>query len=210
MKVSFNINYNTKWGQRLYIVGSIPALGKGLYTKALPMKFVENGQWTASIDIKKPEKFTYRYFIFSDDKHFIGEWGDHREIALEAECDYFIDYTWRTNGVDKTFYSSAFTKGIIARRIRQKIVLPKSDKILQFNLPAPRVSNELSIAILGNCKELGNWNEGNAVVMNDKDFPTWTASINADKLPDLVEYKYILYNVKKRLLYHGKVAIIVV
>ncbi len=200
MKVSFNINYNTKWGQRLYIVGSIPALGKGLYTKALPMKFVENGQWTASIDIKKPEKFTYRYFIFSDDKHFIGEWGDHREIALEAECDYFIDDTWRTNGVDKTFYSSAFTKGIIARKnTAKKIVLPKSDKILQFNLPAPRVSNELSIAILGNCKELGNWNEGNAVVMNDKDFPTWTASINADKLPDLVEYKYILYNVKEKI-----------
>lgn len=29
MKITFNINYRTRWGEALYVVGNIPELGAG-------------------------------------------------------------------------------------------------------------------------------------------------------------------------------------
>ena len=37
MKFRFHINYHTEWGEALYIVGSVPALGDSNPEKALEM-----------------------------------------------------------------------------------------------------------------------------------------------------------------------------
>ena len=39
MKITFNIDYRTNWGESLYIVGNIRGLGGSLFGEALVMNY---------------------------------------------------------------------------------------------------------------------------------------------------------------------------
>ena len=43
MKVTFNINFHTVWGQKLCVVGSIPELGSWEPALAKEMSYMETG-----------------------------------------------------------------------------------------------------------------------------------------------------------------------
>ena len=45
MKVVFRIHYNTVWGQKLCVVGSIPQLGNWESVLAKEMRYVADGEW---------------------------------------------------------------------------------------------------------------------------------------------------------------------
>lgn len=51
MKISFNLNYHTQWGEALYICGDVPELGGGDPTQALEMKLTAPGQWVAGFEV---------------------------------------------------------------------------------------------------------------------------------------------------------------
>lgn len=53
MRVTFFIEYHTRWGQQLFLSGGIEALGSGNEERALPMQYVDDGWWTATIDATK-------------------------------------------------------------------------------------------------------------------------------------------------------------
>ena len=45
MKIHFKISYFTHWGQRLFVMGNIPALGNEDFSKALPLNFKNSEDW---------------------------------------------------------------------------------------------------------------------------------------------------------------------
>lgn len=45
MRVTFFIEYHTRWGQQLFLSGGIEALGSGNEERALPMQYVDDGWW---------------------------------------------------------------------------------------------------------------------------------------------------------------------
>ena len=51
MKISFNINYRTKWGESLYICGSLPELGAGDDSKAPRLDYLGGETWHLTIDV---------------------------------------------------------------------------------------------------------------------------------------------------------------
>ena len=59
MRVTFFIEYHTRWGQQLFLSGGIEALGSGNEERALPMQYVDDGWWTATIDADEGCTFTY-------------------------------------------------------------------------------------------------------------------------------------------------------
>ena len=48
MKLNFNIDYRTNWGESVYIVASIPQLGGGDEGSAVKMELDGVGLWTLS------------------------------------------------------------------------------------------------------------------------------------------------------------------
>lgn len=50
MKLNFNIDYRTSWGEWLYIVGTCPALGGGNEEAARRLEMDGVGRWTFEID----------------------------------------------------------------------------------------------------------------------------------------------------------------
>ena len=51
MKLNFNIDYRTNWGESVYIVASIPQLGGGDESNAVKMELDGVGVWTLSVDV---------------------------------------------------------------------------------------------------------------------------------------------------------------
>ena len=64
MKVVFRIHYNTVWGQKLCVVGSIPQLGNWESVLAKEMRYVADGEWALELDLpENVEQIAYRYFV---------------------------------------------------------------------------------------------------------------------------------------------------
>ena len=61
MKLTFKIDYYTRWGQQLYVVGNIPELGNGDEEKAFPLQYAPREEWSGSIETKDNKPFTFRY-----------------------------------------------------------------------------------------------------------------------------------------------------
>jgi len=58
MKIDFYLRFHTKFGQSLAITGNLPALGGDESGKALPMIFLSDELWQASIEIDPSETDT--------------------------------------------------------------------------------------------------------------------------------------------------------
>ena len=56
MKLTFKIQFPYSLGKQLFIVGSLPSLGRDIRIKALTMNYIENSNWEASINIKKKDR----------------------------------------------------------------------------------------------------------------------------------------------------------
>ena len=66
MKLNFNIDYRTNWGESVYIVASIPQLGGGDEGSAVKMELDGVGLWTLSVDVPEgTPAFDYRYVMIT-------------------------------------------------------------------------------------------------------------------------------------------------
>ena len=64
MKISFNIDYRTNWGESVYITGNIPELGNGDESQALQLNLNGSESWSIEIEIDdSTPDFQYQYFI---------------------------------------------------------------------------------------------------------------------------------------------------
>ncbi len=201
MTLVFSINYRTNWGQRLMVSGSLPELGKNVAAKAVSMEYIADGEWKLVLNVKKAQSFTYKYLIFDESsKTYTEEFMPERAAVINEESSAcYLDDTWRSNGVDKTFYSAAFTEGLIARTSKPIKAIPvTSPTTLRFSISAPRVANGYQLAIVGSCEALGNWDTKKALVLSDEAFPMWSVAIDATELTGVIEYKYVIYNTKTK------------
>ena len=65
LKITFNTNYHTNWGKQIIVIGNIPELGLNDLRKGLKLSYLENGNWSKTIDIEAAE-FEYQYVLVND------------------------------------------------------------------------------------------------------------------------------------------------
>ncbi|MCL2650657.1 MAG: 4-alpha-glucanotransferase [Candidatus Azobacteroides sp.] len=196
MKITFNINFFTVWGQSLYITGSIPELGSWEVCEAKAMEYKGDGNWSLVIDL--PEKtagFEYRYFLKTNDKLMFEEWNTNHSLTISgASKSYFLLDYWQTRPQNLAYYSSAFIKSLFAHPCNKFERVVKSGKKLLIKILAPHVGNTQSLAIIGNQKELGNWDVSKALILSCDKFPLWSVELDAGKLVYPLEYKFLIVN----------------
>ena len=105
MKVIFNIEYQTIWGQILYLTGSPDTLGNFNENKAVPMRYNGNGRWTYEMEISQDDiPFEYRYLVKEYDNVINREWGDNRTLYPENKTRHCLVYDhWTEQPDDKSF-----------------------------------------------------------------------------------------------------------
>lgn len=193
MILSFNVDYRTNWGEALYLTADIPQLGNGDHAKAVKLELYGEQTWKAQIELPDDTPdFTYAYFVKHDNGYEKQEWGHgHCFRRGEGVKSYEIFDRWQDQPWDKPFYSVVFTDCVCRRDGRA--LPPKVEAAgLLLSCDAPMVAPDEVLAVSGACDALGNWDASKAVVMSDAAFPTWSCALPLDKLPEDLEYKFLI------------------
>ena len=193
MKISFNINYRTRWGETLYVCGTLPELGGGNEQAAPAMKMVGPAQWALEIETSvMPASVDYHYIVKPDYGEWRHEWGEpHRLLRAEGAEAYVRYDCWQDQPLDKPYYSSAFIDGILRRKFRDQP--PRNDAgELSIKVSAPMIQPDEVLAMAGSLDVLGNWDPRQALRLNDAAYPVWEGQIPIDRIHSPFEYKFLI------------------
>ena len=193
MRINFNIDYRTQWGESVYISGDIPQLGYGDESKARKMELDGVGVWSLTIDADDATgPFDYRYIVRGDNGYVRHEWGGpHRMATGEGIPSYEIYDRWQDMPYDKPYYSSVFVD-CINRREKRSCPVNIHGQSLTLRVMAPMVGSDEELAVSGDCLALGNWNPDRALVLNDCNFPEWSITLDIKELDIPFRYKFII------------------
>ena len=199
MRIDFYLRFHTQFGQSLAIVGNLSALGNDDVRKALPMSFLNNELWQASIEIDPSEIDTLHYrYIFIDER------GDQKKEAekeriisiKKADHDILLIDAWNdTSFFENCFYTAPF-KEVFLRD--QKKLKPKKNNYYthQFKIKAPLLSSGEVICLLGSSETLRHWNTDDPVLLSKKG-NWWAVNLEIPASEFAMSYKYGVYNLKK-------------
>ncbi|MCH5230752.1 MAG: 4-alpha-glucanotransferase [Muribaculaceae bacterium] len=193
MKISFNLNYHTQWGESLYLCGDLVQLGAGDPRDALEMSLVSPDLWRVDVEFaENPPAFNFFFVVKSKDKDWRFEWGSpHHYQGCEGVEEVKVFSSWKDMPFDKPYYSSAFVDGILRRSHRDK-PLPTLPGSVRLQVSAPMVYPDEVLAICGEGKLLGNWLPSKSLIMNDSEYPEWTANIPLSACDQPFEYKFVV------------------
>ena len=203
MKIIFNVNYKTQWGESLYVVGNCKELGEGDVSKALKMALQSYDQWT--LTIKKADEeadFCYTYLVKKENGSVRYEWGKpHEFIGSKGVKSYELLDKWNDQPENKAFFSSAFTEGIFSRKRDKQLQRPECGGVI-MRVFAPVVKSDEVLAISGDCEALGNWNPKKALPLNSYNFPEWEIALDKSIVKEAFNYKFLILKkgVKKEVV----------
>ena len=193
MKISFNLNYHTQWGESLFLCGNLLQLGAGDPREALEMSLVSPDLWRVDVEFSEtPRQFDFFFIVKSKDRDWRFEWGKpHTFNGCNGLKEVKIFSSWQDMPHDKPYYSTAFIDGILKRSNKNKPIVSGPDYV-QLRVSAPMVYPDEVLAICGEGKILGNWLPSKALVMNDSEFPEWIANIPLKSYNAPFEYKFVI------------------
>ncbi len=193
MKITFNVDYRTNWGESVYISGNIPSLGSNVYEQAIELTLSGREHWSATIEIPDNTKsIEYHYEVRRLHAATKSEWGKPHTLTVASGTGEVKVYDrWQDQPWDKPYYAAAFTDCICKRDDRDKVAVPQVGCIT-FEVSAPMVRPEWHVGICGSVKALGNWDSSKAVVMSDAAYPVWSVTVDASEITPETEFKFII------------------
>ena len=196
MKVVFRINYKSKWGENIELIGSIEKLGNWNTELSFPMTYTEKGEWEATFDLDDNEIFEYKYILKNNEKKVIWEGGKNRVFDLNIDHQIEVRDYWRPQVDTETALFSKVFSDVLMKHNPNKPIKKNSfpNRSILFRISAPRVTPGKSIGIIGNCKPLGNWDT--PIKLKFEKFPFWVVNINTAKIKFPIEYKYVIIDDK--------------
>ncbi len=131
MKNLFRLRYDSRWGEELFLTGNTSELGNWNTNKAVPMKYVGPGIWSASVETRHGTSLPateYKYFIRENGQI---RWEDGPNRILSEGKDRVWDWF-----------------GLTERQTMRGVAVPL------FSL---RTENDFGIGEYADLPKLGNW-----------------------------------------------------
>lgn len=201
MKISFNVDYHTVWGESLALCLSRPLDGPDS-VHPLPMAMLPGTSiWhieLACADLRSVEQMEYTYIVVGHDgSQLRKEWKGHFVPAVDAATASLELYdAWRDRPSDAPYLSTLFTDCVCRRPdySRGEPIIAEPGTIV-IEASAPVVPSDCVLAIAGSIPALGSWNPEEALECSDASYPLWRASFTIDEPVERFEYKFLI---KKR------------
>ena len=190
MKIRFNLEYQTTFGEELML--NILAEGK---TEQHKMGTLDGLHWMCELNktVKADKCIDYFYSVVRGEQQARTEWltEPHRlELVAAKGARYTVYDHWIDIPEDAFLYSSAFTECVAARE-KKPSEESHFDKTVRLKVRAPQLRNFERLAVIGDCGLLGNWEAKRAVDMTEHAGNEWVISLDADNLPKIFEFKFV-------------------
>lgn len=173
--VKFHVRYKCEFGQEVYLVGNIEALGNWDVMRGVQLVWSAGHVWEGSVELPAGLHIQYKYVVRNKDGSVV-RWQEGANVSLElpggnAEA-LALD-------VEDSWNKSKQVKRVLA-----------AGTPVRFNIRL-RLEFGQQLLVVGSCSALGSWNVDNAVRLNWQEGHIWESSI---ELPagELVEYKYLV------------------
>ena len=168
MKINFNIEYRTSWGEEVRVELTNTADSKKYL---IPLTTRDGIKWVG--EAKVFSSCTYRYLIYYKGNEARSEYTGVKRV-LNAfsqsgpEQTFNVFDSWKDVPAELPFYSSAFTS-----QFHKDQPAPKQeiDSALILKVYYPLAKNGEVLAVTGNCDYLGNWNTDNMKFLNSSNYP---------------------------------------
>jgi 4-alpha-glucanotransferase len=197
MQLSFKINFQTAWGESLFIAGSTAQFGKWDPYKAIPMKNQFPGEWQVNLETNL-DYLEYKYLLLNNQGKFIWEWGGNRCLSssLEQKEQIRLRDFWRSSSdPENALFTSAFQKVLFKRQTTSSSIKEdQPNQLLRLQLHSAAIAPEYKFAVVGADPEMGGWRETDVLEMNDAQAPLWQIEFDASKLTFPLHYKYVIYD----------------
>lgn len=195
MIIRFTINYETKWGEELYITGTSNELGNNNISEAFKLIRGEEQTWEGEIkfDSAKERSLSYRYFVKTSDGQLYFEAGKERTIAVSTSTRVInaMDQ-WQGNNMDAPFLSAPFNQVFFGKGSTSYTQTHIQNNELIIKVTLPNVGYDKEILVCGSIPELGNWDLSKAVRMVRAAGVKWEANIQLEReSAQKIEYKFV-------------------
>ncbi|MFJ8311440.1 MULTISPECIES: carbohydrate-binding module family 20 domain-containing protein [unclassified Streptomyces] len=92
---TFHENKTTVWGQNVYVVGSIPALGNWAPGSAIPLSSATYPVWSTTVSLPANTPFEYKYIVKDGSGNVTWESGGNRSHTTGSSGSETLDDTWK-------------------------------------------------------------------------------------------------------------------
>ena len=214
MKIRFNIEYYTRWGQRLFLRVLSPSLlfnkDKNILTAdanavmpvTIPMEYVEKNQWQLEVESQENIELSYCYVFVDEDGKETEEPNSHTVLTDDTKDIYD---EWQNNLNDKIFFSSAFSDNIFSDGEKKKKSVSrklKGKKRVTIQCYAPTIRPNQEIRVSGENNIFGNWIAEKALLMKEISESLWSITLEYedDILPCSI--KFIIFDKHDKNIYY--------
>ena len=208
MTIYFYLRYHTNFGQTIFVIGNIDALGNDKTAEAFPLSYLNDEFWFGKIDTpdKVPEEINYRYILREEGNVDI----------MDADKDKIIDPniyhgkeiilmdSWNPEGeIKNSFYTKPFQQVLLPKPGRTPKLKEHRSFTHEFKIKAPLLNAEEWVCITGTGKIFKNWDIKELIPL--KPSADWfRIKINFDKEDFPLRYKYGIYNtITKTFIYES-------
>uniref|UniRef100_A0AB33J3Y0 4-alpha-glucanotransferase n=1 Tax=Prevotella sp. GTC17259 TaxID=3236795 RepID=A0AB33J3Y0_9BACT len=197
MKLIFNIEYHTVFGEELLLNHVVTSKDGQEKVTQYRMSTVDGQHWTYQMTKARNAQNTVISYFYSVDCEGATqrqEWSTeiHRlELNAVKGTSYTIYDRWLEMPEDTYLYSSAFTECINRRRtaVQQPTAFSKTVRVM---VRAPQLREHERLALVGRTDALGSWNTAKALPMYEHARNEWTIDLHADSLVgNRMEFKFV-------------------
>ena len=204
MKLTFNINYDTVFGEEVLLNVVENSKKGGKKTSQYRMNNRDGKHWWVELNRTEASLNTaidYYYSVdcdWSDGRH---EWltEKHRlELTVVKGKEYTIYDHWSDIPEDSYLYSSAFTECVNKRPL--SVIKPSAyDKTVRLVVRAPQLRSTDRLCVVGKPKAMGAWDVFEALPMYEHNYNEWIVDLNVETLEsDVLEFKFAAQDVADR------------
>ena len=198
MKLRFNIEYQTSFGEQL-VLNIKESSSK---TTAYRMSSLDDYHWFYELNgrFSVGEVIDYYYSVDFDGQPKRHEWlvDAHRlEMASEKGINYTIYDHWIDIPEDSYLYSSAFTD-CVAKHTVVKSPLKPFTTTVRLKVRAPQLRQGERLALIGADKALGGWEILKALPMSEHNYNEWMVNVDAMQLQsNVLEFKFVVLDAEQ-------------
>jgi 4-alpha-glucanotransferase len=206
MKLLFNIEYQTTFGEFLMLnIVTDEQSGKVQQHK---LSTLDGLHWFCELSkTAKPGTYIdYYYSVMRGDEEARHEWlvQPHRlEFVAQKGMHYTIYDHWVDTPEDAYMYSSAFTDCIMANQ-RELSPTTEFQQTVRLKVRAPQIRIGEQLGLVGAGEVLGEWDVNKAQPMYEHEYHEWVISLDASKLPQTIEFKFVLLGLDQPIWEQGE------